>query len=149
MSSKVSAVFVLTEKGDSKVRGYYTLSSTSIKFDDLPKEVQKKIPRYPHIGATLLGRLGVDERYRNDLIKRGEKPRLGELLLVDAQKNCLKGSAKVASAVMLIDVEKPIAEELAAGARDPIGFCIQYGFIALPKTPRTVSKRLSTIEKEL
>ena len=47
------------------------------------------------------------------------------------------------------DVEEPSADDLADGARDPMGFYIQYGFIALPKTPRTVFKRLSTIEKEL
>lgn len=149
MSSKVSAVFVLTAIGDSKVRGYYTLSSMSVKFEDLPKDVQRKLPRYPQVGATLLGRLGVDEHYRNKLVHRGEKPRLGELLLVDAQKNCLKGSTTVASAIMVIDVEQPTAEEIMAGARDPMGFYTQYGFIALPKTPRTVFKRLSTIEKEL
>lgn len=149
MSSKVSAVFVLTEKGDSKVRGYYTLSSLSVKFDDLPKDVQRKLPRYPQVGATLLGRLGVDERYRDDLIQRGTKARLGELLLVDAQRNCLKGATTIASAVMLINVEKPSADEIAAGARDPMGFYLQYGFIALPKTPRMVFKRVSTIEKEM
>jgi hypothetical protein len=149
MSNKVSTVFVLTEKGDRKVRGYYTLSSLSVKFDDLPKNVQKKLPRYPLVGATLLGRLGVDERYRDELSKQGDKPRLGELLLVDAQRNCLKGAATVASAVMLIDVEEPSADEIAAGARDPMGFYTQYGFIALPKTPRKVFKRVSTIEKEL
>lgn len=148
-SSKTSTVFVLTEKGALKIRGYYTLSSMSIKFDELPKAIQKKLPRYPQIGATLLGRLGVDEPYRDKLIKKGEKPRFGELLLVDAQRNCLKGSATVASAVMLIDVEQPSAEEIAAGARDPIGFYTQYGFVTLPNTPRTVFKRLSTIEKEL
>jgi len=88
VSSKMSTVFVLTEKGSTKVRGYYTLSSMSIKFDQLPKNVQKKLPRYPQAGATLLGRLGVDEHYRNELSKKKENPRLGELLLVDAQKNC-------------------------------------------------------------
>jgi hypothetical protein len=149
MSNKISAVFVLTEKGDKQVRGYYTLSSMSIKFDDLPKPIQRKLSRYPQVGASLLGRLGVDEYYRDELVKQGEKPKLGELLLVDAQRNCLKGSATVASAVMLIDVEQPSEDEIAAGARDPMGFYTQYGFIALPKTPRTVFKRMSTIEKEL
>lgn len=149
MSGKVSAVFVLTEKGDRRVRGYYTLSSLSIRFDDLPKNIQKKLPRYPHLGATLLGRLGVDEIYRDELVQKGERPRIGELLLVDAQRNCLKGSKTVVSAIMVIDVEQPSAEEVAAGARDPMSFCSQYGFIALPRTPRTVFKRVSTIEKEL
>lgn len=101
------------------------------------------------LGATLLGRLGVDEIYRDELVQKGERPRIGELLLVDAQRNCLKGSKTVVSAIMVIDVEQPSAEEVAAGARDPMSFCSQYGFIALPRTPRTVFKRVSTIEKEL
>lgn len=149
MSSKMSTIFVLTEKGDQLVRGYYTLSSMSLNFEELPTALQKKLPRYPQVGATLLGRLGVDERYRDQLSKKGDNPRLGELLLVDAQKNCLRGSATVASAIMLIDVEEPNSEELASGARDPMRFYTQYGFIPLPRTPRTLFKRLSTIEKEL
>jgi len=148
MSSKMSAIFVLVEKGDKIVRGYYTLSSTSIQFDDLPANVSKRLPRYPQVGGTLLGRLGVDESYRDALKKQGKKPRLGELLLVDAQKNCLKGSTTVASAVMIIDVEQPSEEEIAAGAKDPMLFYTQYGFIPLPKTPRRLFKRLTTIEKE-
>lgn len=149
MSSKVSTVFVLSEKGSPKVRGYYTLSSKSITFEDLPAAVQKRLPRYPQIGATLLGRLGVDEKYRNELIERGGKPRLGELLLVDAQKKCLDSSSTVGSAVMLIDVELPTEADVAAGARHPLGFYTQYGFIPLPKSSRTVFKRVTTIEKEL
>jgi hypothetical protein len=50
---------------------------------------------------------------------------------------------------MLIDVEEPDSDMLAKGAREPMGFYLQYGFIALPQTPRTVFKRISTIEQEL
>lgn len=149
MSSKVSTVFVLTEKGDNKIRGYYTLSALSIKFDELPEKVQKKLPRYPQVGATLLGRLGVDETFKEALRAKGEKPRLGELLLVDAQRKCLNATEIVASAVMVIDVEKPMPEEIAAGAKDAIGFYTQYGFTPFPKTPRRLFKRVKVIEKEL
>jgi hypothetical protein len=55
----------------------------------------------------------------------------------------------VGSAIMLIDVEEPDSDMLAKGAREPMGFYLQYGFIALPQTPRTVFKRISTIEQEL
>jgi hypothetical protein len=149
MSSKVSTVFVLTEKGDKKVRGYHTLSAISIKFDELPEKMQKKLPRYPQIGATLLGRLGVDESFRASLSARGEKPRLGELLLVDAQRKCLNATEIVASAVMVIDVEEPMQDETLAGARDPMGFYTQYGFTPFPRSPRRLFKRVTMIEKEL
>jgi len=49
---------------------------------------------------------------------------------------------------MIIDVEQPSEEEIAAGAKDPMLFYTQYGFIPLPKTPRRLFKRLTTIEKE-
>jgi hypothetical protein len=150
MSSGVSTVFVLSEEGDNKVRGYYTLSSLAVLFNDLPDNVQRKLPNYPQIGATLLGRLGVDEAYRDFIAANtGEKPRLGEMLLVDAQRKCLQSAQTVASAVMVIDVEKPGLEEIASGARDPMSFYTQYGFAAFPKTPRRVFKRLSVIQKEL
>jgi hypothetical protein len=149
MSSKLSTVFVLTERSDNKVRGYYTLSAMSIKFDELPEKVQKKLPRYPQVGATLLGRLGVDETFRQALLAKGEKPRLGELLLVDAQRKCLNATEIVASAVMVIDGKEPSQEEIGAGAKDPMGFYTQYGFTPFPKMPRRLFKRVTTIEKEL
>ncbi len=149
MSGKVSTVFVLTEKGANQVRGYYTLSAMSIKFDGLPEKVQKKLPGYPHVGATLLGRLGVDETFRAALSGKGEKPRLGELLLVDAQRKCLNATEIVASAVMVINVEEPTQNEISAGARDPMGFYTQYGFTPFPKSPRRLFKRVTMIEKEL
>jgi hypothetical protein len=149
MSSKISTVFVMTEKGDLKIRGYYTLSAMSVKFDELPDKVQKKLLRYPQVGATLLGRLGVDEVFRAAQLAKGKKPRLGELLLVDAQRRCLNATEIVASAVMVIDVKEPTQVEIAAGARDPMGFYTQYGFTPLPKSPRRLFKRVSTIEKEL
>ncbi len=149
MSSKVSTVFILTETGDNKVRGYYTLSAMSIKFDELPEKMQRKLPRYPQVGATLLGRLGVDETFRAALSANGEKPRLGELLLVDAQRKCLNATEIVASAVMIIDVDEPTQDEISAGARDPMGFYTQYGFTPFPKSPRRLFKRVTMIEKEL
>jgi hypothetical protein len=146
MSNKTSTVFILTEKSDNKIRGYYTLSAMSIKFDELPEKVQKKLPRYPQIGATLLGRLGVDETCRAAL---SAKSRLGERLLVDAQRKCLNATEIVASAVMVIDVKEPTQQEISAGARDPMGFYTQYGFTPFPKSPRRLFKRVTTIEKEL
>jgi hypothetical protein len=124
MSSHASLVFVLTEPGQNIIRAYYTLSSFGIIFTELPREIQKKLSRYPHIGATLLGRLGVDKNYSRQLEARfKEKPRLGELLLVDAQKKTLQGATTTSgTALTVIDAEQPTPEELANGLRDPLGF---------------------------
>ncbi len=151
MLNHVSMVFVLTEPGELLVRAYYTLSSLGIVIADLPQGMQKKLPRYPQIGATLLGRLGVDRNYSAELLQRqGEKPRLGELLLIDAQIKTLQGAISTqGSALLVIDAEEPTAEEQANGIRDPLGFYTQYGFMPFPGKPRRLFKTTRVIEGEL
>jgi hypothetical protein len=150
MSSHASMVFVLTEPEDNVIRAYYSLSSLGIVFTDLPEKTQKKLPRYPQIGATLLGRLGVDKDYSALLREKlGDKPRLGEFLLVDAQHKTLQGAITTAgSALMVVDAERPTEEELKAGVRDPLRFYTQYGFAPLPGNDRRLFKLTRAIEKE-
>ena len=72
---RIAASFVaVTEK--NVIVGYYTLSAFSINLPGLPADQIKKLPRYPVVPATLLGRLAVDLGYRGR--------RLGEFLLMDA-----------------------------------------------------------------
>jgi hypothetical protein len=149
VSSYISSVFVLTEPGSLVIRGYYSLSSLSIVFSELPEKVQQKLPRYPETSVILLGRLGVDKDYSKKLQKNsGAKPRLGELLLTNAQIRCLKNSKDVGSALLVIDAEMPQPEELAAGARDPLPFYSKYGFASLTTNPRRVVKTMRAIERE-
>lgn len=150
MSSHASLIFVLTEDGDNIVRAYFTLSAIGIVFADLPKSIQRKLPRYPQIGATLLGRLGVDRTYSSELCKRfSEKPRLGELLLVDAQRKTLDGATtSVGSALMIIDVLTPSAQEERNGVKDPMNFYTQYGFLPFPNVERRLFKTTRQIESE-
>lgn len=54
------APFVLVLKDGSTV-GYYTLSSTVVRFSELPESVVRKLPCYRLIPATLLGSLAVDQ----------------------------------------------------------------------------------------
>lgn len=149
VSSHTSAVFVLLETATNKIRGYYSLSSISVVFDGLPPVMQKKLPRYPETSGVLLGRLGVDKNFSIKCSAAlGEKARLGELLLVDAQARALSNAKKQGSAVMVVDAEMPRPEELAAGARDPLPFYTQYGFVPLTTSPRRVVKTMRQIEKE-
>lgn len=149
MVNRVSLVFVLTE-GNNMVRAYYSLSGLSVVFAELPEKVQKKLPKYPQMSATLLGRLGVDKNYSTELQNRlGEKPRLGEVLLVDAQAKTLQGAMTAAgAALMVIDAERPTAEEMANGVSDPLGFYTQYGFMPFPGNERRVFKLTRVIEEE-
>ena len=149
VSSYSSSVFVLTEAGNMVIRGYYSLSSLSIVFQELPAKVQQRLPRYPETSAILLGRLGVDKDYSQKLFDAsGVKPRLGELLLADVQIRALKNSKDVGSALLVVDAETPSEEEKKHGARDPLPFYEKYGFVPLTANPRRVIKTMRAIAAE-
>ncbi len=135
---RVSAVFVITPLGQRRVLGYYTLSALSLALGRLalgrlPLEARRKLPRYPEVPVTLLGRLAVDRSCR------GAGIRLGEHLLVDALRRSLEASAQVASYAVVVDV--------VAGQPDPIGFYLRYGFQALPDHPRRLFLPIATIRR--
>jgi hypothetical protein len=55
--------FVL--KPDEKmVAGFYTLSQYSVDLVKLPEKIAQKLPKYPEVPATLLGRLAIGEPFR-------------------------------------------------------------------------------------
>jgi len=106
--------FVLApNRGDTSVLGYYTLSSLGIDVGELPPDVAKKLPRYPLIPATLLGRLAVDRRHQGQGI--------GEFLLLDALHRALIQSFEIAAAAVVVDA-------IDAGAK----FYRHFGFVAFP-----------------
>ena len=89
MQARASACFVLVPVADPGViAGYYTLSQTSITLRDLPGAIAKKLPRYPELGATLIGRLARDSRWRGK--------RIGPMLLIDALRRSARQSRCIA-----------------------------------------------------
>jgi len=92
---RVSAIYVLRDLELEKIAGFYTLSATNIELTNLPEPLQKKLPSYPRIPATLLGRLAIDKTY--------QKNSLGEILLIDALKRSYKASIGVASFAVVVD----------------------------------------------
>jgi predicted GNAT family N-acyltransferase len=129
MSAKhVAVCFVLTSDGKS-VAGFYTLSQYSVDLVKLPKDVAKKLPKYPEAPATLLGRLAVSENFR------GQK--LGEFLLLDALDRCLRQSSQVASFAVVVDAKDEAAQR----------FYEHFEFIPLPDTPGRLFLPMRTIEK--
>jgi ribosomal protein S18 acetylase RimI-like enzyme len=94
MRRRLASCFVLVnERQPQEVFGYYTLAATGIDLDALPEEVARKLPRYPRIPATLLGRLAIASNHRG----RG----LGELLLFDAFARSL--ASDIASFAFVVD----------------------------------------------
>lgn len=90
-----AAPFVLCEGDSTAILGFYTLSAISVDVGELPDETARKLPRYPEIPATLIGRLAVDQR------RRGE--RLGEFLLMDALHRSLRQAGEIAAAAVVVD----------------------------------------------
>lgn len=110
LKKRVSTVFVLIDDPDLSVLGYYTLSSYTVDITVLDAAFAKRLPRYPVLPATLLGRLAVDNTQQGK--------RLGGLLLVNALKKSLDASMQVASLAVIAEALDEIA----------LSFYIKYGF---------------------
>jgi len=111
----MAAPFVLLLPPDATIAGYYTLSSTSVRLADLPAQTTRKLPRYPLVPATLLGRLAVDHRYRG----KG----YGRFLLADALHRAAR--SEIASFAVIVDAKDD-------GARR---FYERESFLLLPEQP--------------
>ena len=125
---KVAALFVMVDPSRNVV-GYYTLSSYAIRSSELPPETARRLPKYPLIPATLLGRFAVSQAHQ------GQK--LGRILLLDALFRSLKNTADVASAGV-------VAEAYNDAVRD---FYLHHEFIPLLEHPRKLFIAMGTIQK--
>ena len=94
--SRASACFVIVPLADpGRVAGFYTLSATTVAMETLPAELVKKLPRYPRLPATLLGRLA------RDLAFKGQG--IGDLLMVDALKRAHENSSVIGAVAVVVD----------------------------------------------
>jgi GNAT superfamily N-acetyltransferase len=75
------------------IAGFYTLSSTSVHLKESPETTIRKLPRYPLVPATLLGRLAVDRRHQG----KG----YGRFLLADALHRAIR--SEIASFAIIVD----------------------------------------------
>ena len=94
--ARASACFVLVPLAErGRIAGFYTLSATSVALEKLPDELAKKLPRYPSLPATLLGRLARDLSFKGQGI--------GDLLMVDALKRAYESSSVIGSVAIVTD----------------------------------------------
>lgn len=94
-----AAPFVLAAP-DGSIAGYYTLSSKAVKLAELPEILTRKLPRYPLVPATLLGRLAVDIRHQG----KGH----GRFLLADALRRAAR--SEIASFAVIVDAKNEAAQ---------------------------------------
>ncbi len=128
MKKRVAAVFVLSSDGKT-IAGYYTLSQYSVELGEMPETSARRLPKYPDVPATLLGRLAVSTAFRGQ--------GLGELLLMDALHRSLALSRQVASAAVIVDAKNSQA----------MRFYQRYGFLELPNLPRRLFLPMATVEQ--
>jgi predicted GNAT family N-acyltransferase len=126
---RVSTVFVLIDNPEFNVLAYYTLSSYTVDITALDEDFAKRLPRYPQLPTTLLGRLAVDNKQKGK--------RFGELMLIDALRRSLNASAQIASLAV-------IAEALDERALD---FYIKYGFQQFRQNPMKLYLPMKSVEE--
>jgi ribosomal protein S18 acetylase RimI-like enzyme len=121
---RVSNCFVAVEQELHALVGYYTLAATSVPVAELPPTETRRLPRYPVLPATLIGRLAVHGDYRGR--------QLGMALVADA----VRRSARSEPAVFTLLVD---AMDDSAAA-----FYSKLGFMVLPSRPLTLFLPIAT-----
>lgn len=110
----MAAPFVLLLPDDTIV-GYYTISSTAVGIGEFPERIVRKLPRYPLVPATLIGRLAVDRRHWG----QGH----GRYLLADALYRAMQ--SEIASFAVVVDAKDEGAQR----------FYERESFIPFPTNP--------------
>jgi GNAT superfamily N-acetyltransferase len=126
---RVATVFILICPPQNIVVGFYTLSSGSVDLGEWPEALTKKLPRYPFVPVTLLGRLALDQNHQG----KG----LGEYLLMDSLWRSLVAAEQVASLAVIVDAIDDNAKT----------FYHHYGFILFPKQTRRMFLPMQTIRE--
>jgi len=122
----MAAPFVLV-LWDGTVAGYYTLSSTAVNLGDLPEKTVRKLPRYPLVPATLLGRLAVDRRQQG----KG----YGRFMLADALFRAVR--SEIASFAVVVDAKDENAHR----------FYERESFLPFPDQPMKLFRPMADIEQ--
>lgn len=108
MKRDLALCWVLCEQGSTTIIGYYTLTPCSVEVAQLPRDLARSSGRYHTVPAVLLGRMGVDTKYRGQGI--------GGHVLLDALRRSLRGG--FAFKLIVVDA----LHETAAG------FYLHHGF---------------------
>lgn len=128
---RAAAPFAAVIPPDNRVLGFYTLSAAVLTLADLPDDLGRKLPRYPQVPVTLLGRLAVDQAAKC----KG----LGEHLLLDALIRSQAHANQIAAMAVVADAKSDEASR----------FYEHYGFLRLHAQPRRLFVSMVTVAKLL
>lgn len=122
----MAAPFVLVLP-DGVICGYYTFSATGVKLTEFPSDITRKLPRYPLVPATLLGRLAVDQNYQG----RG----YGRFLLADALFRAVR--SEIASFAIIVEAKGEAARR----------FYERESFLPFPDQPLRLFRPMADIRR--
>lgn len=125
----VAAPFVLVHPPASQVLGYYTLSASTVRVDEIPEALTRKLPRYPLLPVTLLGRLAVDQTTKGQ--------GAGTFLLMDALYRALSSATQIAAMAVVVEAK----DDQAAA------FYRHFNFLPLQPDPHRLFLPMNTIAK--
>ncbi len=124
----ISRTFVAVPDGAMRVAGFYSLEAGAVAFENVPQQLNRRLPRYP-VPVAHLGRLATCHSVRD----RGP----GGVLLVDALKRVLRIADEIGIA----------AVEVWAKTECTRDFCGKYGFQALRDDPLHLYLPLGTVRQ--
>jgi len=130
IAKHVAAVFVLTPDGRT-IAGYYTLSQYAVEPSQIPPQLlhELRLPKYPRLPATLVGRLARSLEFRNQGV--------GRQLLLSALQQSLSMSRTIASAAVVVDAKDDRA----------MMFYQEYGFLRMLDSPNRLFLPMRTIQQ--
>ena len=125
----IAIPYVIYDKDRQTIIGYYTLSMSGINLEQLPAEIIKKLPKYPIVGVTLIGRLAVNLNYQGF--------GWGKLIVMDAFQRSLNISKATGSFAVVVD----------AIDDDAIRFYQRFDFKTFPDHPDRLFRTIKSISQ--
>ncbi|NET88986.1 MAG: GNAT family N-acetyltransferase [Kamptonema sp. SIO1D9] len=125
----IAKTFVaISDENQRNVVGYYSVSMSEIKRESMPKDYQKKLPRYP-IPAIRIVKLGVDLSMQG----RG----LGKEILMQGLRRAVSLSSEVGIFAVAVDAINEQAKQ----------FYLKYGFLPLEGEAFSLFIPISTVKE--
>lgn len=125
---ELARCYIAVHKGESRVFGYYAISSHHIGYESLPADRAKGLPKID-VPVVLLGRLAVDQSVRGE--------GLGSLLLVDALRRAQHLSTQLGIRAVEVDAIDEAARQ----------FYLKFGFTPLEDDPHHLFLPMQVIHK--
>lgn len=128
-ASNVSRTYVAARgTREAEIHGFYTLTMSAIRKDNLPAKYLGRFPNFP-LPVARLARLAVAVRH--------QRQGLGELLLADAMQRCLRLSVEIGMIGVIVDAKDERARD----------WYERYEFEQLPDSPLTLWLPTAAIER--